>query len=394
MALNILTVEPAERLELVARVREALGDLMEIERYAWDERGVLTLRGRLLSPAGTVYRRIRARMESLGFTPFLRYAEAAGQDELLALPGVVDRRRPRVWLPVALFLATIATVLLTGALHEWRQPVDDLDGLIRALADIISSPSALLAGLPFTATLLGILFTHEMGHYIVGRLRRAPVSLPYFIPLPPGISFTGTMGAVIVQREPMEDRKSVLEIGIAGPLAGLAVAIPLLLYGLAGSTVAAPSPEMLAHGYTQEGNSLLYIAAKWLVFGRFLPSGGQDVQINGVAWGAWIGLLVTMINMLPVGQLDGGHVAYALLGRRATYLAYAVIGLCVALGLLIPDNYAWLTWAVLAFLIGPRHPAPLNDISRLDRKHIALAIFGLVVFALLLMPVPLQVIQP
>ncbi len=390
-----MAIEAGDRLERVARVREALAGLMEIERYAWDERGALMLRGQLLGPAATVYRTIRSRMESLGFTPFLRHAEsaeAAEQDELLALPSVVERRQPRIWLPVALFLATILTVLLTGALQEWRG--DQSSGFLSVMAQIITSPSALLAGLPFTATLLGILFTHEMGHYIVGRLRKAPVSLPYFIPLPPGISFTGTMGAVIVQREPMEDRKSILEIGIAGPLAGLAVAIPLLIYGLSISAVGRAIADMIAQGYIQEGNSLLYAAAKWLVFGRFLPSGGVDVQLSPVAWGAWIGLLVTMINMLPVGQLDGGHIAYALLGRRATYLAYVVIGLCVALGLLIPDNYTWLIWAGMAFLIGPRHPAPLNDISPLDGKHIALAIFGLLVFVLLLMPVPLLTIQP
>jgi membrane-associated protease RseP (regulator of RpoE activity) len=372
--LNTATFEDVDRLELTARVREALQGLMDIDRYAWDERGVLTLRGQLLGPAGARYRAIRARMETLGFTPFLR--RAGEQDELLAIPGVVERRQARIGLPIALFLTTIVTVLLTGALYEG--------------VDVFSNPAGITAGLPFAATLLGILFTHEMGHYIVGRLRKAPVSLPYFIPLPPFISFTGTMGAVIVQREPMEDRKTVLEIGIAGPLAGLAVAIPLLFYGLATSHVGPPP----AGAYVQEGNSLLYIAMKWLVFGRYLPSGGVDVQLNAVAWGAWIGLLVTMINMLPVGQLDGGHVAYALLGRRADYLAYAMIALCVALGLLIPDNYTWLVWAGLVFMIGPRHPAPLDDISRLDHKHVALAIFGLIVIVLLLMPVPLVAVQP
>ena len=381
--MNTATIESVDRLELIGRVRAALQDLMEIERYAWDERGALTLRGHLSGPPSARYRAIRARMEALGFTPFLQ--RIGEQDELLALPGVIERGRPRVWLPIGLFLTTIVTVLLTGALYERKEPIDDLNALIRVLGQIIRSPHALLAGLPFTITLLGILFTHEMGHYVVGRLRGAPMSLPYFIPMPPGISFTGTMGAVIVQREPMEDRQTVLEIGLAGPLAGLVVAIPLLLYGLATSSVG-PSP---AGGYTQEGNSLLYLAAKWLVFGRYLPSGGVDVQLNAVAWGAWIGLLVTMINMLPVGQLDGGHVAYALLGRRAAYLAYVMIGLCVALGLLFPNNYTWLVWAALAFLIGPRHPAPLNGISGLDRKHTALAIFGLIVFVLLLMPVPL-----
>src|SRR5258706_10566935 len=127
--------------------------------------------------------------------------------------------------------------------------------------------------------------------------------------------------------------------------------MPLLLYGMSTATMGPPDPG----GYIQEGNSLLYIAAKWLVFGRSLPSGGVDVQLGPVAWGAWIGLLVTMINMLPVGQLDGGHVAYALLGPRAPYLAYAMIGPCVALGLLIPHKYTSLISGGLAFLIGPRH---------------------------------------
>lgn len=372
--MNTATLENVDRLELTARVRESLQGLMDIDRYAWDERGALTLQGQLLGPAAQRYRAIRARMETLGFTPFLR--RTGEQDELLAVPGVAERSPARLGLPIALFLATIVTVLLSGALYEG--------------VDVIHNPAGILAGIPFAATLLGILFTHEMGHYVVGRLRKAPVSLPYFIPLPPFISFTGTMGAVIVQREPMEDRKTVLEIGIAGPLAGLVIAIPLLFYGLATSQVGPPPPG----GYVQEGNSLLYIAIKWLVFGRYLPSGGVDVQLNPVAWGAWIGLLVTMINMLPVGQLDGGHVAYALLGRHADYLAYAMIGLCVALGLLIPENYTWLVWAGLVFMIGPRHPAPLDDISRLDRKHIALAIFGLLVMVLLLMPVPLVAVQP
>lgn len=376
--MNYPAAEHIDRLELIGRVREALRDLMHVERYQWDERGALTLHGRLAAPADALYGAIRARLETLGFTPFLR--RDAGADELLAVPGVIERRKPRVGLPVALFLATIATVLLTGALNEGADPFRD--------------PASILAGVPFAAALLGILFTHEMGHYVVGKLRRAPVSLPYFIPMPPGITFTGTMGAVIVQREPMEDRRTILEVGIAGPLAGLAVAIPLLIYGLSTSPVAAPTPAMLAQGYLQEGNSLLYAGLKYLVFGRFLPGGGMDVQLNSVAMAAWIGLLVTMINLMPIGQFDGGHIAYALLGERARYLAYAMIAACVALGLLLPNNYTWLIWGALAFFIGPRHPPPLNDISRLGLRHVALAVFGLLVFVLLFMPVPLAVVTP
>lgn len=378
------STEPLDRLTITGRIRAALDGIMDIERYAWDERGTLTLRGQLSGPPYERYRSIRTHFEALGFTPFLRRAD--GADELFAVPIVIQRRPARIWLPILLFLITIVTVVMTGALNERTETITSLTDLLRLELTILTTPSALRSGLPFAATLLGILFTHEMGHYIVGRIRKAPVSLPYFIPIPPGISFTGTMGAVIVQQEPMQDRRTVLEVGIAGPLAGLAVAIPLLLYGLATSSLGPTA----SNGALQEGNSLLYIAAKWLVFGRYLPAGNSDVQLNAVAFGAWIGLLVTMLNLLPVGQLDGGHVAYALLGHRAHYLAYAMFGVCLVLGILVSSS--WLIWAVMILLIGLRHPAPLDDISPLSRAHIALAIFGLLVFVLLLMPAPLTIV--
>lgn len=382
--MNPSVTQAIDRLAVVERFYAALDGLMQIEGYAWGEHGALTLQGRLSAPADTLYRRIRARCEALGYTPFLR--PAADADELLALPLVIEHTRQRIALPVLLFVLTIFSVLLTGAVAEQPDRIENELELLRVIMRVAASPAQLVQGLPFAATLLSILFVHEMGHYVVGRLRRAPVSLPYFIPLPPGISFTGTMGAVIVQREPMEDRRTILEIGIAGPLAGLALAIPLLFYGLSTTPIGPPPGP----SYLQEGNSLLYAAAKWLVYGQFLPSGGLDVQLSPVAWGAWIGLLITMLNLLPIGQLDGGHVAYALLGTRAHRLAYALIGVCVLLGVLVSGT--WLVWAVLAFLIGPRHPAPLNDISRLGAGHVALAIFGLLVFGLLFMPDPLRIV--
>lgn len=368
-----------DRLEMTGRVREALTGLMDIDNYAWNERGALTLQGHFTGPPQAIYRAIRSRLETLGFTPFLR--RVAERDELFAMPGVIDHNPPRVLLPAVLFVITFFSVLLTGMLQEHVNWFEN-PGLLLDSASI-------LKGLPFAATLLGILGAHEMGHYIVGRLRHAPVSLPYFIPLPPPIGFIGTMGAVIVQREPMQDRRTVLEIGIAGPLAGLVVAVPLLFYGLATSSVGAPPAEWIQHGYTQEGNSLFYVAAKWLVFGQILPSNGMDVQLNSVAMAAWIGLLVTMLNLLPVGQLDGGHVAFALLGHKAVYLAYTTIGLCLLMGV-VSQNLFWLLWAGLAFfVVGPRHPAPLDDISDIGRWHKALAVFGLIIFALLLTPSPL-----
>ncbi len=377
------------RLETTIRIRQALGDLMQIDQYAWDAEGRLTLQGRLTGNSPMHYRAIRAQLEPLGFTPLLRHS-SSGTDELLALPLVLTRRPQRLGLPLVLFLATILTTLTTGALREIPECVGDVAGMLRLLGQVFSSPAALAAGIPFSATLLAILVAHEMGHYVVGRLRQAPVSLPYFIPMPPFLRFIGTMGAVIVQREPMEDRPTILEVGIAGPIAGLVVAIPLLLYGLATSPVGSIPPPPPGCGYLQEGNSLMYFGAKLLIFGQILPAGDIDVWLSPIAFGAWIGLLVTMLNMLPVGQLDGGHVAYALLGRRAHTLSYVVIGGCFALGLIIPEAFVWLIWGVLGLLIGPRHPAPLNDLAPLAARHTILGIVGLVIFVLLLMPVPLQ----
>jgi membrane-associated protease RseP (regulator of RpoE activity) len=354
-----------DRLETTGRIREALLGLFEISRYQWDEQNTLRLFGHLQLDAEPAYPQIRARLEPLGFTPFL--ARVASEDAITALPMVLKATPPRYVLAAVLYLLTILTTLTAGAAYN---------GI-----DVFATPLGIVAGLPFALTVMSILTAHEMGHYLVGRWRGAPVSLPYFIPMPPQISLIGTMGAVITQREPMRDRRTILEVGLAGPLAGLALAIPLLFYGLALS----PVGQIPSTGYIQEGNSIVYA-------GKLLPANGVDVQLNDIAWGAWIGLLVTMLNLLPLGQLDGGHVAYALLGRNADYLGYAVVALCFALGLTVSDT--WLFWGVMGILFGLRHPAPFNEISGLGKRHTALAIFGLVVFILIFMPAPLTIVVP
>ncbi len=361
-------------------IRTAARGILEAESYMIGQDGTITIDGRLTGDARTSFRTLRQRVEAIGFTPFLSRTENGVR--LTAVPGVIARKPVRVRVNIILFVLTVITVLWTGAINETTVPLTSIADIF----GVLTKPAQLALGIPFMLTLLGILGAHEMGHFIVGRLRGAPMSWPYFIPLPPFISFTGTMGAVIVQREPLEDRRTLLEVGIAGPLAGLAVAIPLLFFGLASSTVGAAQPP-----YMQEGNSLLYAAAKWLVFGQFLPSNGMDVQINSVAFGAWIGLLVTMINLLPVGQLDGGHVAYSLLGERARYLAYAAIAMCAVFGVLF--SYSWFVWMALASIIGFRHPPPFNDVPELGTAHKVLAIAGLVLFLLLLMPVPIATVQ-
>ncbi|MFM2032798.1 MAG: hypothetical protein RLZZ297_1563 [Chloroflexota bacterium] len=317
---------------------------------------------------------LQARARRAGYTIWMR-AESRktgviGASDVVFLPGVPPRTATHWVVAGVLLLATIVSCLACGALYH---------GI-----DVFAHPTQIWQGWPFAATLLGILATHEMGHYVVGRLRGAPVSLPYFIPLPPPLSFTGTLGAVIVQREPMRDRRMLLDVGLAGPFAGLLVAVPLLFIGLSQSVVG-PAPTT---GYIQEGNSAFYILAKFLVFGTMLPYNGMDVQLNDVAFAAWIGLLVTMFNLLPIGQLDGGHAAYAVFGANSVYVAYGAIAFCLLLGIFV-DN-TWLVWGLIATLSNPRHPAPFDDVTRVGWRRIALAAFALLVLLFLLTPAPMQ----
>ena len=223
-------------------------------------------------------------------------------------------------------------------------------------------------GVAFAATLMGILACHEAGHFIAARRHGIDASLPYFIPLPPGISL-GTLGAVIRMRAPIADRNQLLDVGAAGPLAGVAVALPLLIIGLAISPVGPPEPDSMI-----EGNSLLYILLKLIVLGRYLPADGVDVNLHPMAFAAWVGLLITFINLIPIGQLDGGHVACAVLGPRHErfsavlhrgLLAIGVLGAAGLAALAVGDGASvgdavgygasgalpWLLWAVLLFLM-------------------------------------------
>jgi membrane-associated protease RseP (regulator of RpoE activity) len=184
------------------------------------------------------------------------------------------------------------------------------DALIHAGLFVACCITTTIASGPvFAATLMGILTCHEFGHYIAGRLRGVDVSLPYFIPMPPVLTF-GTLGAVIRMRKPIEQRDALFDVGAAGPIAGLVVAIPLLVIGLSLSQIGPLKPDDMI-----EGNSILYALLKYAVFGRWLPGNGVDVQLHPMASAAWVGLLVTMINLMPIGQLDGGHIAKAALGN-------------------------------------------------------------------------------
>jgi membrane-associated protease RseP (regulator of RpoE activity) len=269
--------------------------------------------------------------------------------------------------------------------------------------------TALSGGPYFAATLMGILLCHELGHYVIGRRRGVDVSLPYFIPVPPVITL-GTLGAVIRMRKPIADRNTLFDVGAAGPVAGLVIAIPLLVIGLYLSDVGATRPDDMI-----EGNSILYALLKYAVFGRWLPSGGIDVQLHPMAFAGWVGLLITMINLMPIGQLDGGHIARAALGQshetwsRRLHIALPILGAvtgavmfvvarCAGRGTLDALAYAqsgllpWLVWTLMLGLMrrqaGEYHP-PVGE-TPLDPRRQRYAVAMLVIFLLIATPVPFR----
>jgi len=272
-----------------------------------------------------------------------------------------------------------------------------------------------LGGWPFAVSLLGILLAHELGHYFLGKARGEKVTLPYFIPFP--LSTFGTMGAFISMKKIPKNKKHLMDIGIAGPLIGLLVAVPVLFIGLSLSTIG-PIEANLPEGYVHflEGNSLFYLFAKYITFGKLLPQpasygdlspvlywlqyfftgspaplGGIDVQIHPVAWAGWAGLFVTAINLIPAGQLDGGHILYVLFGRERAKRIFPFI--LIALLILGIFWSGWWLWAVLIFFVGRRYAEPLDQITPIDRKRKILGIIALAVFVLLFTPVPLVIIQ-
>ncbi|MEO8906277.1 MAG: site-2 protease family protein [Polyangiaceae bacterium] len=297
---------------------------------------------------------------------------------------------PKYWLNLLLFVLTVLSVFWTGASLQ--------DGSL-------ASPLQIWTGWPFAVPLMSILIAHESGHYIAARLHRVPASLPFFIPLPK-LSPFGTMGAVIGMSGRIRSRVALLDIGAAGPLAGMVVALPVLAFGLSWSQVGA-NP---AHDYFEEGQSLLYLLMKRVFVGH-IPD-GLDVQLHPTAYAGWVGLLVTMINMLPWGQLDGGHIAYALFGVRqnqfARWIRFSLLGLFAynvlkfvlpavlhrgtqSVGFAISTALFWLVWFAVTGIIGrlsggSDHP-PFEP-GELGRGRRAVAWLCLIMFVVLFMPTP------
>jgi membrane-associated protease RseP (regulator of RpoE activity) len=307
-------------------------------------------------------------------------------------------RRPRYGLNLALFLLTCMTTTWVGVLNAHPK---------LGMFQFSQIGLHVMDGLPYSLSIMGILLAHEMGHYVFARWHGVRASLPYFIPMP--IPPLGTMGAVIRMEDRIKSRNGLVDIGAAGPLAGLVVAIPVLVYGLHLSAVTPQGPGLL------EGNSILYLLLKLFVKGAILPGGGVDVNLHSMAWAGWVGILVTMINLLPIGQLDGGHIAFAFFGdgygRFSSWLhrtlpmlavgasGYAIYELAkkapiaVAIALGWSAGFSWIIWWLMLHLLkrlsgGQYHP-PVGD-EPLSRGRRGLCVLMIVVFFLILVPIPIR----
>ncbi len=399
-----LPVETSEITQMVSEIFnvESVMTGGKNQSFRFQYRGHLSV-----EDSEAAYDQLAEGLSPLGLMPLFR----KGKNDQVIL--IVDERPKAatgpIWVNILLLILTFFSVMFTGATFAETDVVEPFS------LSLVGFFEYVFKGWPFALALLSILLAHELGHYFVGRSRGENVTLPYFIPFP--LSVFGTMGAVISMKQIPKNKKHLMDIGLAGPLIGLLVAIPVLFLGLSLSSLG-PIESNLPEGYVHfmEGNSIFYLLAKLITFGKLLPQpasfgemspvlywlryfftgtpaplGGLDVQIHPVAWAGWAGLFVTGINLIPAGQLDGGHILFVLLGKeKAKKIFPFILGLMVVLGFFWSG---WWFWGVLLLIFGRRYAEPLDAITPIDKKRKILGVIALVLFILIFIPVPLVIIQ-
>lgn len=366
---------PAEPQTSIPQLQSLVWDVFSISetrvREAPDQ--VVEFRGHMMQPPDQVQSTANTRFNDVGYTALL--SRENGTDVLQAIAGVITPKPSQIWVNVLLLGLTIITTLMAGAQLAGAR--------FQSLQIFALHPEYLLMGLPFGGSLMLILGVHEMGHYVAGRIHKAAVTLPYFIPVPPfGALPLGTLGAFIQLRSPIQNRRALFDIGLAGPIAGLVIAIGIYGYGL---SIAQVIPN---HGGISLGRSVFTQFLIGLIHPDALRA-GYGVAINPFLLAGWFGLFVTVINLLPIGQLDGGHILYSVLGRHARWFGLAAIIGLLALGQ-ITQSTTWTLWGFLGLLFGIRHSPPLDDVTRLDPLRQIVAVATLVIFIAIFVPTPFR----
>ncbi|OGC79727.1 MAG: hypothetical protein A2145_01040 [candidate division Zixibacteria bacterium RBG_16_40_9] len=343
--------------------RQSLADIFEAE-VLYSDGAELIIQGRPKVEDNFFKDMAYQRISNLGYN--LKVEETEGYITLkISPPGVVAPKKIP-WINILLFILTIFSTLLTGAMSAGQ-------------TDFLNHPQRIFQGASYSFWLLSILLFHEFGHYWAAKNRKVKVTLPYFIP---GPTLFGTFGAFIRAKSPFKNRRELLEVGAAGPVAGFVVSVLAIIFGLSTSQIVKTIPETEG---LHLGDSLLFSFLSKLVIGD-LPI-GHDILLSPVAFAGWAGLLVTMLNLIPIGQLDGGHISYALFGNRQK-----IIGNLATLGMIGLAYFwpGWLVWVALAILMRTDHPPTLNDQIPLHQSHKILGWISYAIFILCFIPVPLQ----
>jgi membrane-associated protease RseP (regulator of RpoE activity) len=384
-------------------LRPSVAQVMDIQDVTMGRNEAYTVRfrGRLKMDSQEAYAKLEPEFHQRNFTPLFRLED--DQHVILAVAGVVKPRQTNPWINYALFGLTLLSMFFAGATYQLGATATDFGQLM------IDSITHLYVGWPFAVSMFSILVAHEFGHYFAARLHKSPTTLPYFIPMP--LSPFGTMGAVIAITAPVRNRRVLHDIGVAGPLAGLVVAIGVLFIGLLQSpltTIAVPEGTAAS----MEGQSILYLLLKFIVFGKLLPlpvdfgfggpviywiryfltttpfpNGAQDVLLGQVAWAGWAGLLITGLNLIPAGQLDGGHTLFVLIGKRVQKIIPVILVVLAALGLFWTG---WWLWAAIIYFVNRRPAELLDEITPLDSRRRVIAVTVLIIFFLVVTPIPLS----
>jgi len=272
------------------------------------------------------------------------------------------------FLHIILFILTMLSTLFVGAMQTG--------------ADILKDPWKIYYGLPFALTLMIILLTHELSHYFASKKHGVNATLPYFIPAP---TIIGTFGAFIKMKSPIVTRKALIDIGASGPIAGFIVSVIAVLIGLHLSEIV---PVAEIKGALTLGDSILFSFLAQTVLG--VTPADSDILLNPVAFAGWIGLFVTSMNLIPVGQLDGGHIAFALLGEKQTRLSFILVLVMSLLGVLLWEG--WIIWAVLLLVLGLRHPPVISWEVPLDTRRKVIGWIAFLIFILTFIPVPFKIL--
>ncbi|HID73775.1 MAG TPA: site-2 protease family protein [Thermoplasmata archaeon] len=351
----------------IRRIREVVERWCRVYDVRWDDTGAMFYV--ILTPTPSrAFADLQSELRRSGYVSGLR---RMGGEDVIVVGRSVPHPERAITVNVILLILTIASTVWAGSIM-WASSY----GTSGSFADSFRPENLAMGAVTFALPLMFILGVHEMGHYLMARRYGMNASLPYFIPAPPPIIF-GTFGAFISIRDPMPNRRALFDIGIAGPLSGFVAAIPVVMIGLYLTTgdvddVGRSGDYILLH------LPLLYVLLQHLV----PPSG---TLLHPTAFAGWVGLLVTAMNLLPAGQLDGGHIARAFLRDRAKYAAYGSIAVLLLLGLAFPG---WIVFAFLIFFLGLRHPPPLDDVTTLDGKRKAMGAVVVLVMVLSFVPIP------